>query len=402
MPKLVDSNMCTGCAACADSCNHGALCMQYDKNGFLRPKVDYKLCIGCGSCERACPIMNFGRLPFHDVQDIRHYAAWSDDEQVCRKASSGGIFSQIAINFLQNKDVLVFGAEADKNNTCHHRGVSSIDSLQRISGTKYVQSNAEGSYREVKRALAHGKKVLFCGTPCQIAALYAVLGYKDRENLFTAELICHGVASKVTADVVTAYVGANHVYSYRDKSEGWCKPGLIRVSQKTTFCMPDGTLLRPDKNLFWSCFATTHRISCTHCLFAKLPRLADVSLGDLWGLYKQYPERGILGASLVLTNTPKGEGMLRSGHITSIEHERKSLNCYTLFFPGASRFAQLSKWLFLIRKLKPQTAYNILCIDWRKNIICLPIRLLFRIASKIHLAQTKAAIRNTKNRLGWN
>lgn len=401
-PHLANENCCTGCAACADSCHHHALRMEYDKNGFLRPVVNSRLCIGCGVCEKTCPILNYEKLPFHEADELHHFAAWSKDEDVCRNSSSGGIFTQLAIDLLGGGNAVAFGAESSNDNTCHHQAIKQLEDLPRIAGTKYIQSNAEGSYKEARKALQQNLKVLFCGTPCQIAALYAILG-KGRENpnLYTAELICHGVSGKVTADIATRYVGADHIHTFRDKQEGWCKPGLIRVSQKNTYFMPDGTLYRPDKNLFWGCFATSHRISCTRCPFARLPRLADISLGDLWGLYKQYPERGELGASLVLANSAKGLQLMSHESITTIEHPKSQLNCYTVFYPGASRHAQLSSWLHLIKKLPTRTAYHILLLDWKKNPLLIPIKAWFGFVTKKHVEHTLQSIKNTKKRLKW-
>ena len=400
-PLLAKKNKCTGCAACTDSCSRGAIHMMYDNNGFLYPTIDESSCIGCGVCTKYCPIINYDKLPFRDVQKVNHYAAWSENDEICRKSSSGGIFTQLAINLLQKQNAIVFGVEASKDNTCYHRSVHHIEDLQKIAGTKYIQSNAEGSYKEAKNALSQGLTVLYCGTPCQIAALYAYLGYKDHQKLYTVELICHGVASKVTADLVTAFNGGSFIYSYRDKEEGWCKPGLRRVSQTSTYCMSDGSLVRPSINIFFRCFAVTHRISCTQCPFAQIPRLADLSLGDLWGLYKKYSERGELGASLVLCNTSKGGILLKSGQIKIFKHENSELNCYTIFYPGASRYAQFSQWLFLIKQLRIRIAIQVLLLDWRKNILLLPFKIMFHIFSKQHIKRTLKMIEKRKNELGW-
>ena len=401
-PKLINNIKCTGCAACADVCRHHAIHMDYDKNGFLRPFITEKNCIGCKACEKTCPVLNFKKLPFHDIREIKHYAAWSNNDEVCINASSGGIFSQLAINLLEeNKDSIVFGAELSQNNTCVHIGVTKRTDLNKIIGTKYIQSNAEGTYKKVKKALSENQRVLYCGTPCQIAGLYATLGFKDNDNLFTAELICHGVGSKITADVATSYVGAECIHSFRDKADGWCGPNLERVSQKNTYKMSDGKMFRPVKNIYWEAFSTSHRLSCTSCPFATLPRLADVSLGDLWGLYKQYPQRCTLGASLVLANSEKGNCMIRSRNIVAIEHPKSQINCYTLFYPGTSRFMQLSNLLFLINKLPTNIAFYIMSMNWRKIPFLIPLKIVFKYISKYHLKATLKSIDNTKRRLKW-
>lgn len=168
--------------------------------------------------------------------------------------------------------------------------------------------------------------------------------------------------------------------------------------------MPDGTLLRPKENTYWKCFSTTHRISCTRCIFAQPSRLGDITLGDLWALSKQYPERGELGASLVLSNTAKGEILLDSGKITKIKHDNALLAqmpTYPLFLPGMSEWGQLSRWLAYIKKLGPHTGYYAITLNWRKFFLIIPIKALFICASYFHKRHARKVIRNTKRRLEW-
>lgn len=385
IPHLASLNQCTGCSACSDTCRHNAITMRYNKNGFLTPTINYDKCIGCKACERACPILNIDKLPFNSIKKAQHLAAWSNNDEVCLNSSSGGIFSQIAINLLRKGNFVVFGSMASKGNTCKHRSIKHIEELNVIAGTKYIQSNTEGSYKEVRKALQEGMKVFYCGTPCQIAGLYAFLGYKNLPSLYTAELICHGIASNITADITTTYIGANYIESFRDKKEGWCKPPLNRAcQQQVTYKMKDGSLYRDKARLFTKAFVSTHRISCTSCLFAQPNRIADLSLGDLWGLYNKYPQRGDLGASLVLANNNKGLELLNTGSITTYQHKLEELNCYTLFYPGACKYTQLSNILFLIKKLPSRTAYNIISLNWRNNPFLLPLCILNYFFNRKH------------------
>ena len=49
------------------------------------------------------------------------------------------------------------------------------------------------------------------------------------------------------------------------------------------------------------------RPSCYDCKFSKIPRIADISLGDFWGVEGKYPEfNDDKGTSLILVNSEKG------------------------------------------------------------------------------------------------
>lgn len=399
-PKLAKYNKCTGCSACAEICPQNAICIDYDKNGFLHPKINLKACINCGACERVCPILHINKLPFHNIINSNHFAAWSNNDEICKNSTSGGIFTQIATNFLQNDSAIIFGAESLKNNTCHQSAVNNINELSKIQGTKYIQSEIYGSFRNVRKALKENKIVLYCGTPCQIAGLYAFLGYKDHNNLYTAELICHGVGGKITADIATKYAKADSIYSYRDKEKGWCINNE-HVCLRTTF-QKNNILFTTKNNYFWNALETTHRISCTICPFAQPNRIADITLGDLWGLYHKYKERSQLGASLVLVNSEKGHRMIKSGNIIYHKHELKELNCYTLFYPGTCKYTQLSNLLFLIKKLPNSIAYNIISLNWKKNVFLIPIKAYFKFINNKHHENIINAIKNKKSKLGLN
>lgn len=399
--KLAKASECTGCGACAASCKHGAIKMDYDSNGFLQPKIDANKCTECGLCEKRCPIIHTDKINFHSAQGIRHLAAWSKSDEVCLQATSGGIFTQLAIDLLKEGNSICFGVENKNDNTCQHIGISDIVELPRIIGTKYSQSDASASYPQVLKRLREGKNVLFCGTPCQVAALYSFLGNKEYDNLFTADLICHGVPSKYVADITCRYYGAEYIASYRDKKDGWCAPGLVRVSQILSF-NKKGKIIRPKESLFWKMFANAHRDCCTQCKFAVINRVADLSLGDLWGGYKNYPERGRLGASLVIVNTEKGVKLMNSSSFEVYEHEKKELNCYTLFYPGCNKSViSLSHFLGVINKLPTKMAITILSLDWRHNPMLLPLALLYKLQKKNHVKRTLQEIERKKKELGW-
>ena len=185
---LKDKSRCCGCGACAAICPHDAISMAPDAEGFLYPRIDPARCVDCGLCERRCPATQAaarGEKPA--------YAAHVRDEAVRERSSSGGVFTQLARGVLSRGGV-VFGAAMDEELRVSHVGAMDETGLAALRGSKYVQSDVEDAYRQAERLLDAGLPVLFTGTPCQVAGLYAALG-GDREGLLTADLVCHGAPS---------------------------------------------------------------------------------------------------------------------------------------------------------------------------------------------------------------
>lgn len=368
-PKLAKYSDCTGCGTCVAICQKKAIAIDYDKNGFLIPEIDTSLCIECGACEKSCPILHPENTILHSAKNIRTYTAWSKDDTVCMNATSGGVFAQLAIDLLNsNPESIVCGAELLECNTCFHIVIRKQTELYRILGTKYIQSDASKVYPEVKSCLKERKKVLFCGTPCQVAGLYSFLGsLKHDDNLLTVELICHGVPSKVTTDISCRYYNAKNIVSYRDKVTGWHK------GFDCTYRMEDGKLLRNNGDaFFFKYFGGTDRPSCYQCKYARIERVADISLGDQWGLRDKYPERFDLGANLVLCHTDKAIQALTHGNIHFIQEQNSILNAPTLFMPVETGASSINRKLHIIKRLPPYLCFPLISMDWRKGWYLLP------------------------------
>ena len=184
--KLVD---CCGCASCVQVCPKKCISFSEDKQGFRYPLVNESICIDCGSCERVCPML----IDRVKTTPIIVYAAKNRNELIRRASSSGGIFSFLAERVLSEGGV-VFGAKFDDNWEVVHDYTESIDGLASFRGSKYLQSRIEDNYQKVKFFLQNGRKVLFSGTPCQIAGLKSFL-QRDDGNLITIDFVCHGVPS---------------------------------------------------------------------------------------------------------------------------------------------------------------------------------------------------------------
>ena len=216
MPILAKKTDCTGCAACMNSCARSAIQMVADEEGFLVPIVDNDKCVECKSCEKSCPVVT--KTSNTNTSHPKAYAVWNEIDR--RVSSSGGAFSSFARYVMKNGGV-VFGAAFDTNLHCHHIKVTTIEGLDALRGSKYVQSEIGDTYKEIKSVLKDEKYVLFCGTPCQVAGLKAYLR-KDYEKLITLDLACHGVPSD---SVFQAYKLKNF-----DSLRGNRKSGRLRIS----------------------------------------------------------------------------------------------------------------------------------------------------------------------------
>ena len=306
---------CCGCSACASICPKGAIEMKPDEQGFIYPVVDSNLCVSCGACKKICVYQNENSLH----EPVRAYAAVNKKQEQLAKSASGGVFAAVATYFLESGGV-VFGAALDFKNgqsIPHLIGIENIEQLKRIQGSKYVQSAVEETYKQARQQLNEGRKVLFSGTPCQIAGLYGYLK-KDYGNLWTIDVICHGVPN---AEFFNDYLsveakkrgGVPIGYSFRDKKRGWgmnARLDLRRPSgEEKSIYIP--ARLTSYNTLFLD--GDIYRENCYECPYAHKERVADMTIGDFWGIEREHPE--LLkqdafderkGISCILANTEKG------------------------------------------------------------------------------------------------
>lgn len=307
MQKIVDFKKCSGCHACYNACPKQCISMKPDSEGFLQPVIDDSLCINCGLCKKVCPVLS----EYKGNPKGRAYACINNNEDIRQHSSSGGVFTLIA-EYILNLGGVVFGAAFDEDLNVHHIEVTETDTLSKLRGSKYLQSRIGDTYKSAKAYLQDGKPVLFTGTPCQISGLYSYLG-KDYENLYTQDLICHGVPSPDVWQKYLDYVKSvncdtiskNTLPSFRDKSNGWknyCLSIFLKNYGKLT--------VPPHKNLYSKAFLgnLSLRQSCYDCHSKSVERQSDITLADFWGIEKTCPEFfDDKGTSLVLVNSPKGK-----------------------------------------------------------------------------------------------
>ncbi|HII4402468.1 TPA: Coenzyme F420 hydrogenase/dehydrogenase, beta subunit C-terminal domain [Clostridium perfringens] len=300
------TEFCSGCRACEKSCPKDAIEMIYDKEGFLIPSINNDKCIDCNICVKKCPQNN--TMYKNEKQII--YGGVLKDKEYLQKSSSGGAFIAFAKIILDLKGV-VYGCAFNNEFKAEHIRVDSYSELYKLQGSKYVQSNTGNTFCDVKRDILDGKFVLYSGTPCQIAGLYSFLG-KNLNNLFTIEILCHGVPSpKLFNEYIKwrEYKIGDKItgYNFRYKEKGYGGRYLIKFkSDKCTKKLP--LMLDPYGDAFLS--GKTFREVCYTCKYANSKRVSDITIGDFWGFENHYSSietKG--GVSLIIINSELGKSL---------------------------------------------------------------------------------------------
>lgn len=305
-----DPSDCCGCGACAVKCPVDAISMEERSGGFLYPTVNKDRCIKCGLCERVCGFKNVRPRKTNGPS----WAACADcglDE-----SASGGVSAVIALACIEAGGV-VFGCACEDSSegiVVKHRKIETIDELSSIKGSKYVQSDTSDVFAKVKESLDEGREVVFFGTPCQVAGLFGYLG-NSYSKLLTVDLVCHGVPSlRMFRDYSKSVLerGRRLVdVTFRSKRDGWKSSMLMGVR------FDDGSedFIEARRSSYYAFFLSllTLRDSCYRCPFANTARVADVTLGDCWGIEDVRPDLITAdvfdlnrGVSCVIANTDKG------------------------------------------------------------------------------------------------
>ena len=364
MIQLTKKADCCGCGACAQSCPKGCISMEPDGEGFLYPKVDEKACVNCGLCEKVCPIL---RKQKTQPGAVAAYGAYTSDSELREGSSSGGVFSVLAAEILSRGGVIA-GAAFDEGFSVRHILVEKDTQLNRLRGSKYVQSRMENTYIQIRQLLKQGKTVLFTGVGCQVAGLKAFLG-RDYENLYTVDVLCHGVPSPKVWDYYCRE--QENVYgqkltdvSFRDKRNGWRQYCIsLKFGPSTEYCRPGNEDAYLQVFLRDICL----RPSCHSCRFKEFPRQSDLTIGDAWGIEKHMPEMDDdRGTSVVLLNSPKGRALwetvagnlvFRPGELDTLlpkgSDSRKSVKPHpnrSRFFAALDRGQSMEQLVKLTRK----------------------------------------------------
>lgn len=313
MINITNKVDCCGCNACGDICGKHAISFVTDNEGFWYPQVNKELCVDCGLCDKVCPIQ-YQASNVERYVEPRVFAAYTKDEAVRLDSTSGGIHSMLAMKMYE-KQAYVGGAVYNKDHSVSQIVDDNPARLPEIRSSKYLQSNAEGVYKEIRSLLKKGKNVFFCGCPCQIHALYNFLG-KEYENLVTADFICRGVNSPKVflkyMEMLERQYGAKATeIKFKNKKWGWHNFSLrVNFENGKEYCKDRW------HDLFFIGYLQAGNItrpSCYECKFKGFPQKADMTLADFWGIEKIDPTMDQdKGTSLVMVNSDKGMDLFES------------------------------------------------------------------------------------------
>lgn len=310
MIKINNPADCCGCTACASICNHDAITMKPDSLGFLYPEVDKEKCVDCGLCEKVCAFNDNYDTSLNLDKPLAYGARHKDMNEV-ETSRSGAAFIAISDYILEQGGV-VYGAGYTDHFRVVHKRATTKEERDEFKGSKYVQSDMTGVFRQVKQDLRDGLTVLFSGTPCQTSGLNSYIGKRLRENLFLVDIVCHGVPSPYMWRDYIAYLekkqGSPIVWvNFRDKQKyGWAahhETFKFKMGGKMSF-----TYLFYKHIMF--------RKSCGNCHFTNTKRPSDITIADFWGWEKTNPNFNAdnKGCSLVVLNTEKGRKLFEAVH----------------------------------------------------------------------------------------
>ena len=311
MISVTDKTRCCGCTACQAACPHDAIVMKPDVLGFTYPEVDMSACVDCGLCEKVCAFVKDcdASLPVDRSLTAEVQAARHKDGNVVAASQSGGVFTALSDAVLSEGGV-IYGAAYKGLDEVSHIRAESAQERNLLRGSKYVQSDMGQIFRSVREDLVNGRKVLFSGTPCQVAGLKSYIPERLHENLLLVDFICHGVPSpSVWKDYVEYMSRKGNIVRaiFRDKSvAGW-------KVHADSFLYEDGKKRTGDtfRVLFYKNIILRH--NCGNCPYNVTAHPADVTIGDFWGIAEVLPvmDSGA-GTSMVICNTEKGKILLSS------------------------------------------------------------------------------------------
>ena len=321
MKQVCDINKCTGCSACMQICPKKCIKMLPDKQGHIISVIDEQQCINCEQCVKTCPVNNPPAFNYPK----QCYAAWAKNEDVRTSCASGGI-STLLSEYIINNGGIVYGCASLKELKFKHIRIDNIKDLELLKGSKYVYSNCEYVYKNIKQDLSDNKKVLFIGTPCQNAGILNYIG--ENKNLYTVNLICHGVPSQqMLKENISNKIDISNIssVSFRENNDFKIKCNDL---EKRTITICDFSKIRWENCYYEGFFRQlTFRKSCYSCLFAKSRRIGDITLGDFWGIGKKekFEHSTKNGCSVCLINTDKGQNIFNNIK-DNVEYYERNVN----------------------------------------------------------------------------
>lgn len=304
MIEKLNYKRCTICQACVNICPKKCIKLDSFKEEFNYPVIDKDICINCGTCEKVCPVLN----PLEIYKPLKKsYAGININVEERIKSSSGGVFTTLAKTIIEDKGFVCGAAFGDRFQV-NHIIIKDEEGLEKLRGSKYVQSDTNDVFKEIRNKLIKGKKVLFSGCPCQVGGLKKFLG-KDYETLYTVDFICHGIPSqnifnKYIEILENKYKSKVVDFLFRDKTKGWHNSSIkvkFESGKEYTKIITEDIYMR---GYFGNVYL---KPVCYKCEFRNFKSGSDVTLGDFWGVEVEKKELDDnKGISVIIINTEKG------------------------------------------------------------------------------------------------
>ncbi len=378
-----DKAECFGCEGCAQSCSRGAIFMEEDGEGFRYPQIDLLKCTTCGICREVCP---FEHAPEKHIEDRYVFGGWHCSPETRFESTSGGAFSAIVDAFC-DENYAIFGAEA-RALQVFHSYVTDKSRIGKFRKSKYSQSMIGLTYRKAREFLNNGCKVLFSGTPCQIAGLLSFLkeAHTDTEKLLTVEVVCEGVPSplyirKLDKEMKRKYGVGICSLDYRYTGKSVLFHGKWDFEKMKIVLEDKKKILKKDRwlNPFWSIWLEhlMSRPSCYECSFATQERIADISLADLWGVHLYCPDLygQNKGSSLIIANTEKGREVVGKAQHFMYGHELRFEDAVKYQGPLRKNIDCNPNREIFMRDLESNMTYKEINKKWTKKV---PFKLLWQ------------------------
>ncbi len=318
MANVSVNSSCYGCGICARICPQKLIDIKLNQEGFYEPYlVNENQCTNCGLCSSVCSF-NF-ELPSVEPECVHPFAAWSNDDYVRKKCSSGGVAFEIGRYLISNGYKVCsvrYNAELDR---AEHYIADNVDELWQSVGSKYIQSYTLDALRSIDR----NDKYLFVGTPCQVDSMRRyVKKLKIEDNFLFVDFFCHGVPSmylwKKYVDSISKKIGHPTSVVWRNKSTGWHDSWEIKAENDKDDKIYSSKKSQGDS--FYNLFlgnVCLNKACYSDCKYKFTSSAADIRLGDAWGnLYKNNET----GVSIAIAFSEKGNSILKQTDCELIEH----------------------------------------------------------------------------------
>lgn len=286
--EVIKAGLCIGCGVCAftDSIGKTVFSKKHDQNIPLltdknyNDKLAFEICPGKGYniVEESRNLYNHSQYDMELGHIYNQYAAFSNDKEVVKNASSGGVMSQTAIYLLEKKIVdrvltTQFMYDAGVRTTCIL--AKNKAEILRSQGSKYCPVDLSEAIREIK---FHNYRVAIIGTPCQIAGIRNI---QRNDNEFSQKIIitvgnfCGGIKKFNNISLLAKRKGINPKYIDFFRFRGNGQPGSMLIKENT------GKMVEIPYPKYVGLNGLSKHLRCHLCVDAT-GELADIACGDAW------------------------------------------------------------------------------------------------------------------------